>query len=62
MVIQLIQLLFWGIHFRFAYARLDFWYWTGKLFGKLANVACDKAVLANTDIDDLIEILHQMDD
>ena len=62
MVIQLIQLLFWGIHFRFACARLDFWYWTGKLCGKLVSIAWDRMSLANTDIDDLIEVLHQMDD
>lgn len=62
MVIQLIQLLFWGVHLRFAYARLDFWYWTGKLFERLAHAACDRAILANIEIDDLIEVLHQTDD
>lgn len=61
-MIQFLQLLFWSINFRSAYARLDFWYWTGKLFGKLTNAACDRAVLANKDLDDLIEVLREMND
>lgn len=62
MVIRFLQLLFWGIQFRFAYMRIDIWYWTAKLSGKLAHAACDRFEVANAEIDDLIEILHQMDD
>lgn len=62
MVIRFLQLVFWDINFRSAYARFNFWYYLSKLFGKLTFAACNRAEEVDGELDDLMEVLHGIAD